>query len=364
MTRNTDAIIAVLEQNSVIDAIDIPKIKTHIEQHSDVHESTTLLRLFFWMGAFLTGILLYLYLLSDDPLKNINALTKLAASLVVFIPCSIFLERMAHGKQGMGIIALLQLSIALTLVGKYYFCTFFHQMGNNTLLWTSMGPILITALTYPFFCQEIDRFLSPLFSLIFLFIAIITDIKTPVLRDILLILLMTIELVALITLFFHKKTTYLFIPLAYAIAIALLVQSLFSHVAGISYFGYVHNLKTVNALIAGIALLAVIYLINREKKVLTLEQSLLIAIAVASLICLNVFEILLSIFVLTLGYARREAPFLWLGLTFLPLFIVMYYYEVEMTLLSKSLSLMGTGLILLAGKFYMDHRVINQSRHS
>ncbi|MBX9696706.1 MAG: DUF4401 domain-containing protein, partial [Alphaproteobacteria bacterium] len=135
--------------------------------------------------------------------------------------------------------------------------------------------------------------------------------------------------------------------------------SLFSH-----FYSFSHLSMLLSTISAGTGLLAAIYLINREKRLLTLEQGLLITVAVASLIYFNVSEILLCMLVLVVGYARREAILFWMGLVFLPVFIILYYYDVEMTLLAKSFSLMGTGLVLLAGKFYMDHRVTNQSRPS
>jgi uncharacterized membrane protein len=360
MKNKTDAIITALVQNSVVDAADIQKIRTHIEQHSADHESSILLRLFFWIGAFLTGICLSLYLSQADPLKNTNDLIKLIMSLVVFIPSALILERIARGKQSIGVVTLLQFSIALLWVGKYYFCTVFSHIGSTyTLLLESIGITLITALIYPFFRQEIDRFLSPLLSLTLLFASTIVDIKDPVLRDYLPKILILLEMFALIAIFFHRKTPYSLIPLAYAIATALVTQSLFSH-----FYGFSHLSMLLSTIIAGTGLLAAIYLINREKRLLTLEQGLLITVAVASLIYFNVSEILLSMLILVVGYARREAIFFWMGLVFLPIFIILYYYEVEMTLLAKSFSLMGTGLVLLAGKFYVDHRVINQSRQS
>lgn len=360
MTKNTHAIMESLAQNSIIDTTDLSKIKTHVERCSSLHEPPILLRLFFWIGAFLSGIFLLLFLMHNDPLKNMNDLTKFTMSVVVFIPCAIFLERVAlRRKQNIGTIALLQLSIALLWVGKYYFCSiFFFHMGNNTLA-SSMAPMLVTALVYPFFRQELDRFLSPLFSLMYLFVSTITIFTEPILHDYAVNLILLGEMCALIAIFFHPKTKYMFIPLAYAIAISLIAQATFHHF----FSGSLHS-KFLGSVIMGAGLLTSISLINREKKKLTLEQGTLIIVAIALLVYFNVSQILLSLFIVTIGYARREALLFWAGLTFLPLFIIIYYHGVEMTLLAKSLSLMGTGFVLLAGKFYMDHRVINQSRHS
>ena len=222
-----------------------------------------------------------------------------------------------------------------------------------------MAPMLVTALVYPFFRQEIDRFLSPLFSLMYLFVSTITLFTEPIMHDYVVKLILLVEMCALIAIFFHPKTKYMFIPLAYAIATSLIAQATFHH-----FFSGSLHAKFLGSVIMGSGLLTSIYLINRDKKKLAPEQGILITAAIALLVYFNVSEILLSLLIVTLGYARRETLLFWAGLAFLPQFIFIYYYGVQMTLLAKSLSLMGTGLVLLAGKFYMDHRVINQSSHS
>ena len=62
---------------------------------------------------------------------------------------------------------------------------------------------------------------------------------------------------------------------------------------------------------------------------------------------------------LIIGYARHDKLLLVLGALLMPAFLWLYYYSLDFSLLTKSLILTGSGVILLAGHFYLAHTVQN-----
>jgi len=64
---------------------------------------------------------------------------------------------------------------------------------------------------------------------------------------------------------------------------------------------------------------------------------------------------MLSIGLLILGYARHHSRLLLLGALLMPAFLWAYYYYLDVSLLTKSLILTGSGAILLAGRACMTY---------
>ncbi|MEM7020299.1 MAG: DUF4401 domain-containing protein, partial [Pseudomonadota bacterium] len=59
--------------------------------------------------------------------------------------------------------------------------------------------------------------------------------------------------------------------------------------------------------------------------------------------------------------ARHDRVLLWLGGLFMPVFLVFYYYNLDLSLMAKSAVLAGSGILLLAGSFYVRFRQWDRS---
>ena len=57
-----------------------------------------------------------------------------------------------------------------------------------------------------------------------------------------------------------------------------------------------------------------------------------------------------------LGYARRDRHLLGIGVAFFPVFIVVFYYEWQISLLIKSWIMAGSGAVLLLARWYLSSR--------
>jgi hypothetical protein len=83
------------------------------------------------------------------------------------------------------------------------------------------------------------------------------------------------------------------------------------------------------------------------------------AVACFGAVCLGVISapgILLSIGLMILGYAQHDRLLLIVGGLLFPVFLSLYYYNLDLTLMIKSGILVASGAVLLAGAAYMHYR--------
>ena len=154
----------------------------------------------------------------------------------------------------------------------------------------------------------------------------------------------------------HRKIKSDYIPLSYALVFSLCVHVLIlasgelasADIAVIS--PYFASLVLSGGLIALFGWAA-----GDMAKLRT--QPLLLASTGALLLGLMAAPgMLLAIMLLVLGYARHERLLLATGATLIPVFLFLYYYQLEISLLQKSAALAASGALLLAGRFYLRRR--------
>ncbi len=84
--------------------------------------------------------------------------------------------------------------------------------------------------------------------------------------------------------------------------------------------------------------------------------TLLGALVLVALLTLQTPGIIAAIGVLALGFHRRNVVLLGLAVVFVLTFGVGYYYSLQLTLLAKSLALLGSGLVLLGLRLFILRR--------
>ncbi len=80
------------------------------------------------------------------------------------------------------------------------------------------------------------------------------------------------------------------------------------------------------------------------------------ALALTALLTLNTPGVIAALGVLMLGFHRRNAVLLGMAVLFILVFGVSYYYDLHMSLLAKSLALLGSGLLMLGLRLFIAHR--------
>ncbi len=86
------------------------------------------------------------------------------------------------------------------------------------------------------------------------------------------------------------------------------------------------------------------------------KEPLLIAVAVTLALAASTPGLIVALGLVALGYARDERMLLGLGIVFLPVFIALYYYSLNVELIVKSGVLIGSGGALLLARAYLGTR--------
>ena len=146
----------------------------------------------------------------------------------------------------------------------------------------------------------------------------------------------------------RKKLNKMFIPLYYSAATMLPFILLYMSSVHFDFFrSYFYADTRLSGLILSAGLLFIIFTISGGLK--RVREPLFIFISIA-VILLGLFSnpgILAAILILIVGHAYEDKVFLILSYTFLPLFIILFYYSVSIDLAYKAFILAGSGIIFL-----------------
>ncbi len=149
-----------------------------------------------------------------------------------------------------------------------------------------------------------------------------------------------------------KMMTWLYQPLGYGFVIALqmvLLLSILPDTPNIPNITWWYS--TVGLTI--ILIMLEIYLLDGYDILMSASQSYAIFISTL-LVCILLYQspgIIASIIILVLGFQRGNRVLMGLAIIFMTLFIVAFYYHLNITLLMKSITLITTGIALLGLRF-------------
>ncbi|NQV27737.1 MAG: DUF4401 domain-containing protein [Rhodopirellula sp.] len=148
-----------------------------------------------------------------------------------------------------------------------------------------------------------------------------------------------------IGLIFARQNRSLFQPAGYAMAVGLLGTLLATQ--------YAKGLQAwPSAVILGLAQLWILRRAWATNSNAGRQDFAIAAAGTALLSALSVPGVLASLNATLLGHLERNAVLKRLGILFLPVYIASFYYSLETTLLTKSLALIGSGLVQWAVRWY------------
>jgi uncharacterized membrane protein len=238
-----------------------------------------------------------------------------------------------------------QLALALSIAGQSLFCFGMADLSNTVLvivLSLSALEIVLIAL-YP---DTLHRFLSTV-VIVGALVALLFDWNAPGAVHPL------VGILAACALVLWERESDLAVaraavltrPIAYGLVVALF---------GVLCFGITELIPIPRWWVSGLLLLPLL-LVLEYRIVSRLEQHvnakivpwLVGATLLASLPALWTPGVLAAAIVLVLGFQRGNRLLLGLGAAFLAVFLIAFYYHLDVTLLVKSLLLLATGLLLL-----------------
>ena len=306
-------------------------------------------------------------LISIFPKENTPIVVTLA-----LVASAVWLQGKAGDSHGLKYTLLMQSSLAVMVTGKLLFTgtarrTLTHYLSDySDDPWSyTLALLMITVLTYPVYRVPVDRFLFPFMVLCFLLFNILEDSGEH--HALLFHGSFLLQFAMASVLLTHRKIKSDYIPLSYA-----LVFSLCAHVlllASGELASYVHVLLLASgelaiavissyfaSLVLTAGLIALLGYVAGDMAKLKTQPLLLASMGAALLGLIAAPGMLLAIMLLVLGYARHERPLLATGVALIPVFLFLYYYQLDLSLLQKSAALAGSGALLLAGRFYLRRR--------
>jgi hypothetical protein len=353
---NALQLLEALQKAGMVEASQSVLLGQFIQTQQQEKELPLYLRVLVGIGAFIASFC-FIQFLEISKIINFDSEAGLIFWGLIFVGAALFLAKTSGGKNNtVKHSFLIHSSFCAMGVGKILFVIGFAQMFGRDAGWgITLAALIITAITYNVYRMSIDRFLSALAIFTSLLINIVSEQYFVTSVDIVLNAFLFIQIILAAVLLTHGRVKRDYIPLAYAIAFSLCITVIFFAVE--SKIGYWRNLQSysltfINAILT-LSLIALIGWAAGNLKKLKTEPLILASIGSVMLGIISAPGVILSICLMVLGYAKHERLLLLMGILLMPLFIFLYYYNLDISLMAKSGVLIGSGIILLAGRVYL-----------
>lgn len=314
------------------------------------------LRALIGVGAFIASLCFIGFLGAAEIISFRNEIGLIIWGLI-FVAGAIGLQLVAGQDNTVKHSFFMQSSFTSMAVGKTLFV--FGTVSAMDSGWgVSIATLIITGATYHIYRMSIDRFLSS-FALIFsILVNILWDQNVSGARELLFNGFFLLQIVGAAILLTHGKIKRDYIPLSYAFAFSLCASILF--LASHAKFGYWQHKELihpafVNAVLTG----GLIALIGWAAGGIEKFKSEALVLASSGAVLLGLISapgIILAIGLMILGYAKHEKLLITLGGLLTPIFLFLYYYNLDISLMHKSGILLGSGILLLAGRLYLKYK--------
>lgn len=238
-----------------------------------------------------------------------------------------------------------QFSLSAVMTGVVMFAIGFVDLDlmRGDVLGMALAACFAAAVLYVPFDHAAFRFMSVAFALTILSIAVGEDIDEEGLH--IMILLETIGA----GLIFTRLPQSIFRPLGYALAAAMLATLLVTFLDEMSVWPA-----------ALVQVCAQLWLLNFAMSTGQKRVPFVLGLSAAAAGLLGLLSapgILAAIGVTILGHLERDFILRTLGLVFLPVYLVAFYYNLDTSLLAKSGILIASGAILWGARWYLRERV-------
>ena len=320
---------------------DAEKIAECLGNSEQVSQDPIYIRLLLGIGVWFSAIFLILFLYRSDLLELQRAMGAIIYG-IIFLVGAIFIDRASK------VTFLNQLSLALAFGGNILALV----GAPSVFAWSGSSDILIThtvicIIIYPIYANSIYRFFAPTVLAVFATVWIIEE-KIFVLMH---VLIAAEALLAGILLLPKKRPPFL-TPLAYSAAAMLPATLLFMNLRLPNTWRIDFNepMWPSSLLLAGGLLYLFSHLAGGTRDFR--EPWLILAFVLTLLLAIFTTPgILVAIGLLIVGYAFGDRILTALSFLFLPCFLVVFYYALNVDLAYKSWVIAGSGVLLLVARW-------------
>ncbi len=281
---------------------------------------------------------------------------------LIFVALAIGLQKLSGDDSTVKSSFLMQSSFAFMATGKALF-----TIGMTGIFDSGWGAtiaiLIITAATYNIYRMSVDRFLSTFAVFFSILVNILWDREGAGSRELLLNGFMVIQMVGVAVLITNAKIKRDYIPLMYGLLFSLCASALF--LASHAKFGYWRHEEFIDStfvtlLFTGGLIASVYWIVGGVIEKLKSEPLRLAFLGIILLGLISAPGIILSIILMVLGYAKHGKVMVIMGALLVPVFLFFYYYNLDVSLMEKSGVLVGSGVALLAGRFYIGFKGWNK----
>ena len=285
----------------------------------------------------------FIFFLTASRLISIYSPAALMTWGIIFICAAVALDILNKNKN----LFQEQFALAVSTTGHVLLLMAVDRYGG--VLWIFLTALFLCVLLYGLYKNSIHRFLSCLLAIGTAVVYILNSGNHHWLH-----VLLLIEVAAVGFILAKKWNSNPWRPMGYALTIAVPLMFLLLLLPRRE----IHTPWWPSNIILIFSLLALYWWVSKTAKTKTSRtEPLILAVLVTLLLgAVSSPGILASAGLLVLGYHLRDNPLTGLGLTFLPAYIVLFYYNLNMSLDVKSWMLIGSGAILLGLRWYLTHR--------
>jgi len=334
----------LLDHSDVRDLLrpgDMERITSSLDNPEQTAKDPLYIRILSGIGAWFASIFLITFL---EMSRIINNETGALVCGIAFITGTVTLAKTCKSTFPN------QLALALAFAGNvmvvFGITELFHSHEFPAVVLSHGAVCAIIYILYP---SSIYRFFAPIAFAILATVWITLELKTFEMMHI----LIAAETLLAGILLLHTRRTAFIQPLIHAAAVMLPATILFMNLTQGDMFSW-HLWRVVpstpmapsSALIAG----GIVYLLFRLAGGVSQYRQPWLIVAVVATILLGIFTtpgVLVAIGLLVAGYAFGDRALTALSYLFLPCFLVVFYYAMDVNLAHKSWIVAGSGLILL-----------------
>ncbi len=333
--------------------------ESFIIERQGQEEQPLYLKLLAGVGAFMASFFFIGFLFLTE-IISFSSEGSLVAFGAIFIGAAIGVYKFAETQQHSYIrhSFIMQLSFTWMALGKTLFV-----WGVSVVMGSRWGipvaGLIATLITYYVYKISLDRFLSCFAVLFFTLIALLSFRDSSGAEEVVFYIFFAAQLAGVSFLFTSGSVKRKYTPLAYALACSLCAGALILSTQGPFFNSHREEVMISRLLLnseAAIAFIALIGWATGDWKKLKTEPFIIASVGIALMAAVSAPGIILSLGFLILGYSKSDYLLIVLGALLLPVFLFFYYYNMDVTLLHKSIILASSGVLLLTGLGYLKFR--------
>lgn len=354
-----DKMLARWEENKYLTAAERQRVGDFIAARAGSEELPIPMRIMSALGAMMASLAVGCFL-GLTKIVDFHSTLSMLFWGAMFIANAVVVNK-AAAQAGMTKGSFLaQISFCSMGIGKLMVvCGSVHPFDHSNPWDAPIALGVLTAVVWPFYRVSIDRFVSSALVLLLVLFNIQNDYDLIGMRENLMDIFFLAQMGIAGLLLTHPRVTRDFAPLSSALVLSLCVTVACCAAPHHTFdpLQYMAHPAVVNLGLTA-ALIVLIAWAAGTTRNLT-KEPLLAAVAGSALLgCLSAPGILLSICLMILGYARSDKHLVSGGAVLMPVFLFLYYYNLDLTLMAKAGVLVCSGLVLLSGCLYMHARQI------